>query len=84
MPPVPPTQLWLPRGALAAGKAMVPDGRDPAAGGHCRAGGRLEALSRGGKQEPEQLGALLLELKQRPGEPGGTHLRGRWAGGCES
>lgn len=63
---------------------MVPDGRDPAAGGHCRAGGPLEALSRGRKQEPEQLGALLLELKRRPGGPGGTHLRGHWAGGCES
>lgn len=61
--PVPPTQVWLPRGALAAGKVMVPDGRDPAAGGTAGPGGPLEALNRGRKQELEQLGALLPEAE---------------------
>lgn len=35
---------------------MVPDGSRPAAGGFCRTHGPQEALSRGRKQEPEQLG----------------------------
>ena len=50
---------------------MVPDRSHPAAGGPCRAWGPQEALSRGRKQKPEQLGALLLELKWQQEQPAG-------------